>query len=197
MAGESEEGGKARGGTSDASVRDKTGKSWQEWFDILDQAGATEMDHKGIVAYLNENQDISPWWQQHVTVAYEQERGLRQVHEMPDGYQISRSKTIAATVPSLFAAWQEADLRRQWLGEVSFDTRSTREGKNLRLNWKEPPGTVEVSFYSKGTGKSQVTVQHSKLDSPQQAEEMKDYWSQALTRLKKMLEGQSQRVESQ
>jgi hypothetical protein len=40
-----------------------------------------------------------------------------------------------------------------------------------------------VNFYSKTGDKSQVTVQHSKLDSPEQAEVMKTYWSQALNRL--------------
>jgi uncharacterized protein YndB with AHSA1/START domain len=188
MAGASEEGDKARGGTSDAAVRSKTGKSWQEWFTILDQAGAMEMDHKGIVGYLKENHSISPWWQQHVTVAYEQERGLRQVHEMPEGYQISRSKTINASLSSLYAAWLEAELRNKWFGDVAFDIRSARKEKSLRLTWDEQPGSVEVAFSSKGQGKSQVTVQHSKLDTSERAEEMKDYWARALARLKDFLE---------
>jgi uncharacterized protein YndB with AHSA1/START domain len=188
MSSSSDESRSAKGSTSDAAVRSKTGKSWQEWFDILDRAGAQEKDHKGIVSYLKENHDISPWWQQHVTVAYEQERGLRQVHEMPDGYQISRSKTIQAPLSLLYSAWQETDLRMKWLGEVDFDIRSSREEKSLRLNWREPDGNVEVDFTSKGPDKSQVTVQHSKLGTPQQAEEMKNYWSQALGRLKEFLE---------
>jgi hypothetical protein len=183
------EGGKSKVGTSDAAIRNKTGKGWQEWFEILDQAGAREMDHKGIVAYIKDNHQISPWWQQHVTVAYEQERGLRQVHEMSEGFQISRSKTIKAPLSSIFNAWIDDDLRRKWLGEVGFDVRSSREGKSLRLNWKEPISSVEVAFYSKGSEKSQVTVQQSKLESSKQAAEMKEYWRSALDRLREVIEG--------
>ncbi len=191
MADVDEKGRKARDSTSDAAVLRRTGKSWQEWFDILDQSGAQDMDHKGIVAYLNENHAIPPWWQQHVTVAYEQERGLRKVHEVQDGYQISRSKTIRVPVSTLFTAWQDAELRTEWLGDVAFDIRSARTDKSLRLTWKEPPGSVEVAFYPKGSSKGQVTVQHSKLDTPKQAEEMKDYWAQALARLKEFMEENS------
>jgi len=89
---------------SDEAVTEKTGKSWDEWFDILDTAGAQLMTHKQIVAYLVEKHGNSSWWQQMVTVTYEQARGLRRKHEMPSGYQISRSRTIAAPVEYVFTA---------------------------------------------------------------------------------------------
>jgi hypothetical protein len=98
-------------GTSDEAVRRRTGRGWQEWFEILDRAGAKDMDHKSIVAYLKENHAISSWWQQQVTVTYEQERGLRKVHQMADGYQISRSKTINVPLSDLYAAWEDEDRR--------------------------------------------------------------------------------------
>ena len=172
----------------DEAVRSATGKGWQEWFSILDQAGAQGLDHKGIVAYLNDNFTISSWWQQQVTVTYEQVRGLRKVHEMPDGYQISRSKTIAVPISRLYAAWVELDLREAWLGKVNLQIRSANIDKSLRISWLEPPSLVTVNLYSKTGDKSQVTVQHSKLDSPKQAEVMKVYWTQALARLQGLLE---------
>ncbi len=76
----------------DEAVIAATGQRWEAWFDQLDQAGARELDHKGIVALLGNFEGVSPWWQQMVTVTYEQARGLRQKHEMADGYEISRSK---------------------------------------------------------------------------------------------------------
>ena len=62
---------------SDAAVQASTGKIWKEWFAILDKAGARKMDHKQIVAYLVKHHKVGPWWQQMVTVIYEQARGLR------------------------------------------------------------------------------------------------------------------------
>jgi hypothetical protein len=175
-------------GTSDEAVRRRTGRGWQEWFEILDRAGAKDMDHKSIVAYLEENHAISSWWQQQVTVTYEQERGLRKVHQMADGYQISRSKTINVPLSDLYAAWEAEDRRTRWLGEAIFEVRTSRTYKSMRMAWDQPGGIVDVSFSSKGPDKSQLTVQHSKLKSPELAEEMKIYWAETLKSLKAYLE---------
>jgi hypothetical protein len=70
-------------GIRDAAVREKTGKSWQEWFTVLDRAGCAKMPHREIAAYVDENYEVSPWWGQMVTVAYEQARGLRRLRAGP------------------------------------------------------------------------------------------------------------------
>jgi len=176
------------GGPRNEAVLAATGKDWQSWFEILDQAGAQGMDHKGIVAYLKDHHNVSPWWQQQVTVSYEQARGLRKVHQRPDGYQISRSKTLPVAVSRLYAACEEEEQREAWLGKVEIVIRTARKDKSMRISWLEPMGSVEVNFYAKGEFKSQITVQHSRLDSAEQAEEMKTYWSHALNNLKSYLE---------
>jgi hypothetical protein len=60
---------------SDAAVQAKTGKTWQEWFAVLDAAGARAMDHQSIAAYSYQQLRLPGWWAQMVTVAYEQARG--------------------------------------------------------------------------------------------------------------------------
>src|SRR5690625_4955655 len=102
--------------SSDESVRKATGRGWEEWLDLLDTAGAASLDHKGIVK-LVADQGVSAWWQQQVAVNYEKMRGLRERHETPDGYQLSKSKTVAAGIDQLFEAWNDSDLRRRWLPE--------------------------------------------------------------------------------
>ena len=57
---------------SDAAVKAKTGKTWSEWFVVLDKAGAKKMDHKEIVAYVSERYEVESWWWQMVAVTYEQ-----------------------------------------------------------------------------------------------------------------------------
>jgi hypothetical protein len=76
---------------SDEAVQNATGKVWEEWFAILDSAGGEGMTHKEIVAFLAEHHQVASWWQQSVTNTYEQARGKRGKHQMPEGYQISRS----------------------------------------------------------------------------------------------------------
>ena len=46
---------------SDEAVKAKTGKKWDQWFAILDKAGAKEMSHKDIVKFLNSKHDVGPW----------------------------------------------------------------------------------------------------------------------------------------
>src|SRR5437660_241351 len=70
---------------SDEAVQSKTGKNWSRWFKHLDAAGAKKMTHQEIAAHLTEKHDVRPWWTQMIAVTYEQARGLRQVHEKPEG----------------------------------------------------------------------------------------------------------------
>ena len=49
---------------SDAAVQAKTGKTWKEWFAILDRAGARKMAHKEIAAYLYRELQVPAWWSQ-------------------------------------------------------------------------------------------------------------------------------------
>jgi uncharacterized protein YndB with AHSA1/START domain len=172
---------------SDEAVQAKTGKTWAEWFAILDKAGARKLDHKAIAA-LVENHGVPGWWCQMVTVAYEQARGMRAVHEKADGYSISRSKTIPVPVARLFEAFNDPKARAQWLKEPRLVVRKATPHKSIRITWSDGATSVEVGFYEKGPGKSQVAVQHSKLADAQVAEERKAYWGERLERLQAWLE---------
>jgi len=168
-------------GTSSAATEKATGKPWAEWMALLDAAGALEMSHKEIVAYLTRHTGVSAWWQQQLTVGYEKSRGLRQQHEMRDGFQISRSKTIAAPIEAVYDAWTGEAARARWLPDAAFAVRSATPPRTLRLTWSD--GTmVEVRLADKG-GRTTVTVQQNKLPDAEAAEGMKTYWAEALGRL--------------
>jgi hypothetical protein len=175
-------------GISDEAVSAKTGKTWSEWFAILDKAGANAMPHKEIATYLYEKHKVPGWWCQMVTVGYERERGLRQVHETPEGFQVSVSKTIAVPLADLFAAWNDAKARTRWLGRAKITVRKTTPNKSIRLVCDADQSHVDVRFYPKGVGKSQVVVDHTKLASAADVTRMKAFWSKALESLKAALE---------
>ena len=170
-------------GISSAAVRTKTGKGWDEWFKILDKAGAKTMKHKDIALWLGENHIESGWWCQMVTVGYEQARGLRQKHQKPTGFDVGRSKTFPVPVSTLYNAWKDTRERRAWLGETGIKIRTAAANKSMRLTWSDGVTIVAVHFYSKGRGKSQVTVQHTKLKNKTAGERMKRFWGEALDRL--------------
>ena len=174
-------------GIGDDAVKAATGKSWAEWFVILDKAGAKTMSHKAIALYLHDKLNCPPWWSQMVTVAYEQKLGLRVKHQRPEGYQVSVSRTLNATSASLDRAWNDSRSRKRWLVEP-IEIRTSTAKKSLRITWKDKKTSVEVNFYPKGDSKCQITVQHSKLKDAQAATRMKAFWADALDRLRSVVE---------
>lgn len=173
---------------SDEAVKAKTGKKWDQWFAILDKAGATKMSHQDIVKFLNSKHDVGPWWQQMVTATYEHARGMRQQHEKPGGYQISVSRTVNAPLANLYKAVANKKSRSLWLSEDGLGVRKATANKSMRITWKDGKSSLEINFYPKGNGKSQVVVQHSKLPDAKSAARMKTFWSKALDRLREALE---------
>lgn len=172
--------------SSDA-VKAKTGKTWTQWFALLDRARAHAMSHKDIVAVLSKGHGLGPWWRQMVAVGYEQAKGLRAKHEKPDGFEISRGKTIKAAVDDVYEAWGNARRRVLWLPGAKLTIRKATENKTLRVTWGDG-SNVEVRLASKGLRKTQITVQHGKLRGARAAAAQKTFWGEALDRLAQLVE---------
>ncbi len=170
------------------AVRRATGKGWTEWLALLDAAGAADLPHSEIATLLHERHGVPGWWAQMVTVGYEQARGRREKHQKPDGYEISGSKTLGVPLARAFAAWRDEDIRGAWLPNAALTIRKATPDKSLRITWADGRTSVEVLFYPKGDGRSQVSVQHRKLPDADAAARMKAYWAEALNRLKQYLE---------
>ena len=113
--------------------------------------------------------------------------GLRQVHEKPEGYEISVSRTIEAPVSKAFKAWTDEKSRQKWLS-AKLTIRKATTNKSLRITWEGGPTSVTAAFVRKGAGKCQVVAQHSKLTNARAAAKMKNFWGEALDRLKASLE---------
>lgn len=173
---------------SDATVKARTGRSWQEWFDLLDAEGARELSHQEIVALLHHGHGVGDWWQQMVAVTYEQARKGRAPHQRPDDYQVSASKTVPVPIAALYRAWADERLRAQWLPDARLTVSKATENRSLRLVWGAGASRVEVNFWARGEGRRQVTAQHSKLRDAAEAERFQAYWARALARLAELLE---------
>jgi len=169
-------------GIGSASVQAKTGKTWDEWFAVLDAAGAQAMPHPQIARYLQEQHGVPDWWRQMVSVGYEQARGLRQPHQKTDGFTANGSKTFSVPVATLYAACADEARRALWLPGAALTVRKATSDKSMRITWHD--GTnLDVDFYEKNAAKSQVSLQHSRLPDAETAAAMKAYWADALERL--------------
>lgn len=173
---------------SDEAVKAKTGKTWPQWFSILDRAGGKEMTHQEMVAYLGKKHKVDPWWQQMVTNTYEQHIGRRKKYSTGAGdYQVSVSRTFTVPLEKLYKSWEDSRTRKKWMPGEGFTVRKATPNKSMRITWRDKTN-VEANFYSKGPKRSQVTVQHTKLTNATEVARMRFYWAKVLAALQAWLE---------
>jgi hypothetical protein len=174
-------------GMSDATIKAKTGCTWERWVRALDHAGAHEWSHRAIADYVHQKYKVPGWWTQAVTVGYERIKGLRAIGQRRGGeYEASKSKVIAAPLGRLYRAFHDARTRRRWLGDVKLTVRTATPEKSMRVTWPDAT-SVELYFVGKGSAKSQVVVQHRKLADKPSADRMKAYWAERLGALEAIL----------
>jgi hypothetical protein len=173
---------------SDEAVKAKTGKTWKQWFAMLDKAGARSLSHKEIVGLLGGKLGVPPWWRQMVTVEYERARGLRVRHETASGFSVSISKTIAAELADLYDATADARTRKTWFPKGTFEQSSATQNKYFRGGWNGG-ARLEFGFYTKGAGKAQINVQVNKMSAEADVAREREAWKAALEKLKAKLEG--------
>ena len=155
---------------------------------ILNKAGAKKMEHKEVAKLLYEEHRLSGWWSQMVTVQYEQDVKGRKKYENPEGYQISKSKTLQFSASKIFSAIQHLALRKSWLKNPDFATTKSTKNKSVRGKWVDGKTNIEFQFYPKDKIKTQLVIQHSKISSEKEAEKLKKYWGRNLDNLKNFLE---------
>ena len=129
--------------TSDETIRERTGRGWEEWFDLLDEWGAADKTHREIARWLAGQQGIHPlaWNAQAIAGSYERTRRGRQVGEHEDGFTVTATKTVAVPVERLYDAFVDASLRERWLpgGDAARAHRHEAALGPLRLGRERQP----------------------------------------------------------
>jgi uncharacterized protein YndB with AHSA1/START domain len=174
---------------SDEVIRRRTGRGWEEWFDLLDDSGAIAKPHREIARWLQAEHRIDGWSAQSVTVSYERARGRRAVGEHADGFAITAQKTVAVPVDRLFDAFVDESLRERWLPDGRLRERTATKPKSARFDWGDGPTGVIAGFEAKGDAKSVVAIEHARLPDAAEAERMKAFWRERVAALKEVLEG--------
>jgi hypothetical protein len=176
--------------TSEEALHGATGRSYQDWFRLLDEADMAARKHGEIAGALTDEHGVDSWWAQTITVAYERARGLRPPHGGRDGlFSVSASKTIDVPVARLFEAFMDESLRGRWLPNAELRERTAQPGRSARFDWGDGQTRVNVGFYPKGDTRSQVAVAHERIADAETAEEMKQHWRERLNALRALLEG--------
>ena len=169
--------------TSDEAIRERTGRGWEEWFDLLDSWGALGMKHRDIARRVAAELEIDPlaWNAQAITASYERTRGLRVAGQREDGFSITASKTVG--VPD------RAALRRVLRHRRRAPARAHGHApKSARFDWGDDGSRVHVTFDAKDETKSRIVVEHARLADADEAERMKVFWRERLVELKGRLD---------
>jgi uncharacterized protein YndB with AHSA1/START domain len=176
---------------SDDAIRERTGRGWEQWFDLLDEWGAAERPHRDIARHVAAELGIEPlgWNAQAIALSYERARGLRAVGQRADGFGVTASRTVAVPVDRLFDAFVEESLRARWLPGGRLHERTATRPRSARFDWGEGETRVHVTFDDRGDGRSTAAVEHSRLPDAEEAERMKAFWRERLAALKSQLEG--------
>jgi uncharacterized protein YndB with AHSA1/START domain len=175
--------------TSDATIRRRTGRGWEEWFDLLDDSGAAERTHREIARWVADLLGIEPlvWEAQAVTISYERARGMRAVGEHEDGFAVTVSRTVDVPVAQLYDAFADETLRHRWLPDGQLRERTATRPRSARYDWGGDGSRVSVTFVDKDA-KSTVALEHRRLADADHADRTKRFWRERLSTLKSRLE---------
>lgn len=183
----------ARGTTSTGSVSEakcveKTGHGFDHWFSVLDEFGARRKGHTAAARHLREDHEVSPWYSQGITVAYERARGLRQVNQVCAGsFEVSVSRVLPVAVDEAMTAWSRKQKRDRWLPEgdaelatalapVLASTRFRRNGEVATIRFAHGDSKVELRITPKDDGRSSIVARLTALADKAAVEQQRARW---------------------
>ena len=193
---------------SDADAKTATGKSFEDWFRVLDKAGGPSAGRRALTEHLMKDHALVAWWAQTLAVEYERARAVHEKDGRPKGYSICVTKTIVAPPDRMFDAFGDATLMSDWLGKGAkadfkeggaFSTADGNRGrytkvarpKTLRMAWDDDDAaaasTVEIKLTPNGS-KCGLVLNHERIQTRAEADGLRAAWGAAIEKLKRALE---------
>lgn len=164
---------------SDESVITKTGKSLNEWCDIIEAWSGDQTDHTAVATYLRDEIGIDSWWAQGITVSFERITGKRLPYQQKDGtFTASKSRVLPMPEHELRQLFLSDEERDNLFPEQHTELLSKPDAKNLKL--KLELGTAILWMEAQKNGKTKITVSHEKLPTFDDVEQCKFYWDELL-----------------
>lgn len=186
------------------AARAATGKTLDQWFAEIDRVDGLKLGRREINNRLNA-QKVDVWWCSTIAVEYEKHHDLRKKDGLYEGYFVCATKTISAPPAEVFKAWASGVELSKWFGvgtkaEVkdggTYENKDGDKGKFLRVRQDkdirmtfENDGLsaatlVDAQFQDKGKGKTGVLVNHTRIQTREEADGLRAAWAQALEQLK-------------
>lgn len=195
-------------GKSDEAVKKATGKSWDEWFKILDKEDASKLSHKDIVLLLQNKGLIKKgkglsaarpfnagWWAQSIVVGYEEKIGRRVFGAKTTGnLTVTVGKSMNGSVDDVLKKWEGLVKGKKEFNKVKIkgDSRisSTKEWRYWKVDMEDssklmvgigPSAALRTS--PKGDKQSAFSITMDKLKGEKEVEKWRVYWKEFLDNL--------------
>lgn len=186
------------------AAKSATGKTLDQWFAELDKSDGLKLGRREINNRLYA-QKLDPWWCATIAVEYEKHHDVRKKDGLFEGYFVCATKTVAAPLADVYKAWSNGAELSKWFGastkaEVkeggAFENKDgdkgkflrVRENKDLRMIFEtkgaSAPTQVDVQFQDKGKGKTGLLVNHTRIQTREEADGLRAAWLEALDKLK-------------
>ncbi|HVM19884.1 MAG TPA: DUF4287 domain-containing protein [Egibacteraceae bacterium] len=159
----------------DASVRENTGRGWDEWRELIDAWPGHGDGHAAVAGWLQTEHGVPGWWAQAVTVGWERITGRRLPHQVADGtFTVNVSATITADADAVRKRLLDDAGRRELFPALDPQLRSRPTSKYVRIGLRD--GVAEIAIAPRGDGRCTVTVAHAKLGSPDDVTRWRSFW---------------------
>lgn len=189
----------SKGAVSEAKCVEKTGHGYDHWFSVLDRFGAQRKGHTAAARHLRDDHEVSPWYSQGITVAYERARGLREVNQVCGGtFEVSVSRVLPASVDDVVAALSRKAKRERWLEDADdhvaealtaaiASKRIRRNGDVATFQFDGPDGRIDLRVTSKDDGRSTLVARTLGMQGKDLIEIARSRWKQSLDSLRSAL----------
>lgn len=172
-------------GKSDEAVKKATGKTWDEWFKILDSAESSKKPHKEIVLWIMDQGLLaSGWWAQSVVVGYEEKIGRRVFGKRAVGdFSVSIGKTLKGTPDDAWKVWQNLVKGKKKFNKVKIEGEFRISSTNKWRYWKadmRDGSKLSVNIGPKTDNSSTLSVTLDKLKDKNVVEGWRKYWKEFL-----------------
>lgn len=187
------------------SLKKNTGKSWEEWNEILDKVGARHWKHSELTAFVKKKYKLTMWWQHSVAAGYEIFTGKRMPGRTLKGtYSITVTKTFPISSDKLWklltsdqgiAAWLRPLAKFKIKAKSTFETesgafgevRTMQEGRRVRMTWQEidwqKSSIIQIYIIPRTKDKSIIAFQHEGLYDGRLKEPLREQWKTSLNDL--------------
>ena len=167
---------------SNERIHAATGKTWNEWVDLIEEWPRSSEGHSAVAAHLIDGLGLDGWWGQGVTVGWERITGRRLVNQHSDGsFMTSKTKTMSVDAEQVRQTLLDPESYDDLFPGLDAELRSKPTTKVLRIAFGASHALFTLTPLD--DGRLRLNVTHERLSAADDVDRWKSYWADWLAAL--------------